>query len=426
MSPEILTIIVLVAMFLLATVLDTNLGVLGFIAAFGVGTLALGMGTDEIVRGFPAGVFVILVGLTYLFALAAGNGTVDLIVGWSMRLVRGRAALVPWIFFVLAAVLCAIGAVYAVAIVAPLAMPFARRYRIDPLLMGMMVVHGALGGAFSPISLYGSFINGLLPREGISSSPSALFLTSLAVNVVIAAAVYVVFGGPRIRPPAVSPEPDGPTSGGGVAVASPPATRTRIRTDQVVTLVGIGTLAVGTVAFGLDVGFLAMCVAGVVSLVCRDGHRAAMTSISWSTVLLVCGVITYLGVLQAAGTIDYLGGAIAGIGLPLVAALLLCYLGGVTSAFASSIGILSVVVPLAVPFLQQSTVGVIGMVSALAVSATIVDVCPFSTNGALVLANADADERPRLFRRMLVYSGAMVALGPLLAWALLVAPGWSG
>ena len=95
MSPEVLTIIVLVAMFLLATVLDTNLGVLGFIAAFGVGTLALGMGTDEIVRGFPAGVFVILVGLTYLFALAAGNGTVDLIVGWSMRLVRGRAALVP-------------------------------------------------------------------------------------------------------------------------------------------------------------------------------------------------------------------------------------------------------------------------------------------------------------------------------------------
>jgi di/tricarboxylate transporter len=430
MSPEVLTIIVLVAMFLLATVLDTNLGVLGFIAAFGVGTLALGMGTDEIVRGFPAGVFVILVGLTYLFALAAGNGTVDLIVGWSMRLVRGRAALVPWIFFVLAAVLCAIGAVYAVAIVAPLAMPFARRYRIDPLLMGMMVVHGALGGAFSPISIYGSFINGLLPREGIPSSPSALFLTSLAVNVVIAAAVYVVFGGLRIRPPAVSPEPDSPTSGGGVAVASPPTTRTRIRTrirtDQVVTLVGIGTLAVGTVAFGLDVGFLAMCVAGVVSLVSRDGHRAAMASISWSTVLLVCGVITYLGVLQAAGTIDYLGGAIAGIGLPLVAALLLCYLGGITSAFASSIGILSVVVPLAVPFLQQGTVGVIGMVSALAVSATIVDVCPFSTNGALVLANADADERPRLFRRMLVYSGAVVALGPLLAWALLVAPGWSG
>jgi len=56
--------------------------------------------------------------------------------------------------------------VFAVAIVAPLAMPFARRYGVNLLLMGMMVVHGALGGAFSPISVYGAFVNDLR-RDGV-------------------------------------------------------------------------------------------------------------------------------------------------------------------------------------------------------------------------------------------------------------------
>jgi hypothetical protein len=79
---------------------------------------------------------------------------------------------------------------------------------------------------------------------------------------------------------------------------------------------------------------------------------------------------------------------------------------------------------LAVPFLQQGHIGAVGLVTALAVSATIVDVSPFSTNGALILANANEDIRPRLYRQMLMYSGIVVAVGPALAWALLVLTGW--
>ena len=94
------------------------------------------------------------------------------------------------------------------------------------------------------------------------------------------------------------------------------------------------------------------------------------------------------------------------------------------SAFASSAGILGVAIPLALPFLQQGAVGASGMVAALAVASTVVDVSPFSTNGALVLASAPADiDREAFYRRMLVYSGIVVVTGPLLAWALLL-PGW--
>ena len=169
------------------------------------GTLAVGLSTDEIilgvpdgaeiVGGFPGDLFLLLVGLTYLFALAQNNGTIDLLVHWSMRLVRGRLAAVPWIFFFLSAVLSAIGALFAVAIVAPLAMPFARRYGVNMLLMGMMVVHGALGGAFSPISVYGAFVNETMATNGLPSSPATLFLTPLVINVVVAVGIYLLLGG---------------------------------------------------------------------------------------------------------------------------------------------------------------------------------------------------------------------------------------
>src|SRR3712207_8352954 len=42
-------------------------------------------------------------------------------------------------------------------------------------------------------------------------------------------------------------------------------------------------------------------------------------------------VLTFVFVLQEAGTIDYVGEAVTGIGAPLLVALLLCYIGAVVA-----------------------------------------------------------------------------------------------
>ncbi|GAA4884639.1 SLC13 family permease [Actinomycetospora straminea] len=445
MTPVIVSIVVLVAMFVIATVLPVNLGALGFVAAALVGVLAAGMSLDDVLAEFPGDLFLILVGLTYLFAVAHHNGTVDLLVRWSMRLVRGHLVAAPWIFFTLSAVFSAIGALFAVAIVAPLAMPFARRYGVSLLLMGMMVIHGSLAGAFSPISVYGTFVAGVVGPTGIPFSSTTLFLAPLVINIVIAAVIFVVLGGRSLagtkvahgapvgagRPSSggdgapVTTEDTGSTDATGRTDEEDDDEQVRVGRPQVLTLIGILALAVGTVGFGLDVGVLSLAIAVTLGILCPAGHAEAAKGIAWSTVLLVCGVLTYVGVLQEAGTVDVVGQAIVALGVPLLAALLLCYLGGVLSAFASSAGILGVAIPLALPFLQQGAVSPIGMVAALAVASTVVDVSPFSTNGALVLASTPADvDRDAFYRRMLVYSGIVVATGPLLAWALLVLPGW--
>ena len=150
MSPEVLSILALCVMFVIATILPVNMGVLAFVGAFLVGTLVAGMATKDIIAGFPGGLFLTLVGITYLFALAQNNGTIDWLVQMAVRAVRGRIAAIPWIMFAIAAVLTSVGAVSpgAVAIIAPIALGFAAQYKISPLLMGLLVIHGAQGGRF--------------------------------------------------------------------------------------------------------------------------------------------------------------------------------------------------------------------------------------------------------------------------------------
>jgi di/tricarboxylate transporter len=456
MSPELISILVLVVVFVIATTRSVNMGALAFAAAFAVGELVADLDADGIFAGFPGDLFVVLVGVTYLFAIARANGTTDWLVHASIRLVRGRVALIPWVMFAITGALTAIGAVSpaAVAIVAPIALSFAARYGISPLLMGAMVVHGAQGGGFSPISIYGTIVNGIVEREHLPGNEVFLFLASLIVNLVIAGVMFVLFGGLKLWAQGAVPldeaagpggapgKRDAPADGTGTAPSSGavtssgsgPATAVATRTEapdttrltpaRIATLTALVALVVAVLAFDLDAGLTSITLAVILSAAWPEDSRKAVGQIAWSTVLLICGVLTYVGVLEEIGTIKWAGEGVGGIGVPLLAAVLLCYIGAIVSAFASSVGIMGALIPLAVPFLAQGEIGAVGMVAALAVSATVVDVSPFSTNGALVLAAAPDVDRERFFRQLMIYGGIVVAVVPAVVWLVLVVPGF--
>lgn len=194
----------------------------------------------------------------------------------------------------------------------------------------------------------------------------------------------------------------------------------RLTPHQVLTLVGLVVLVAVTLIFDVDVGLVAISVAVVLTLTAPSLQKQAVDEVKWPVVLLICGVLTYVGVLEEMGTIDWVGGNVADIGIPLLAALLLCYVGAIVSAFASSVGVLGAFIPLAVPFLMQGEVGAVGTVAALAVASTVVDVSPYSTNGALVLANAREADTDVLYRQLLIYGGIVVAVAPVLVWLALV------
>jgi di/tricarboxylate transporter len=142
--------------------------------------------------------------------------------------------------------------------------------------------------------------------------------------------------------------------------------------------------------------------------------------IAWGVVLLVCGVVTYVAALQRYGTIDVVGQSIAGMNPALVAGLLICAVAAITSAVASTLGILGAMTPLAVPLMSRGEISMTGLIIALAISATVVDSTPFSPAGARAVASADDDERPRVYRGLLLWGAAMVVTAPLVTWLIFI------
>ncbi|HEU5436592.1 MAG TPA: SLC13 family permease [Telluria sp.] len=484
MSSHMISIYVLVIMFVIATILPINMGVIAFVGAFLVGTLLAGMQTKAIMAGFPAELFLTLVGITFLFAQAQNNGTIDWLVRLAVRAVRGRIAAIPWVMFGIAALLTAVGAVSpaAVAIIAPIALGFAAKYGINPLMMGLMVIHGAQGGGFSPISIYGGITNKIVQKANLPISELTTAFASLGVNLAVALVLFFVFGGMRLmrqrlpieagggtpvapyggpasvpaqgpqifddsegeafteerlarqRSPesilAVNAATPAPAPVGAAAAGAQPAATTAANEglasgpatmQQVATVVGLIVLAVLTLVYKLDIGFVAITIGLLLSIMAPQVQKRAVGQVSWPEIMLIVGVSTYVGVMEKMGTISFVGHSVASLTSPLVVALLLCFVGAVVSAFASSTAVLGSLIPLAVPFLQAGTgVDPIGFIAAMAVASTIVDVSPFSTNGALVLANAQGIDRDVFLRQLMIYGAIVTLAAPVVVWLLFV------
>ncbi|WP_314174809.1 SLC13 family permease [Streptomyces winkii] len=465
MSIHVIGVVTLALVFIVGTLRPVNIGALALVGTFLIGTLAAHESLEKILSGFPPDLFVLLVGVTYLFGLAAANGTIEWLIDRAVRLLGDRPLLVPWLIFVFSAVPTTAGALgpAGVAMLAPLCLRLGSRYGIDRRMSALMVMHGSCLGNFSPLNGLTIIVRKAAEANGLKISGGELFFGNAAYNIGLAVVIYLFFGGRTLwrehRAGALATATASTTttaattavpaaagaSAGGTGTASPvedtvpdhtvagagtstgaggagggPASALRV--DQVITLAAIVGVAVGALVFDLEIGFLALVAAALLHVVFPGRFEQADKRIVWSVVLLICGVVTLVEALQRYGTVEVIGKGIADLGAPLLTAFLLCLVAAITSAFASSAGLLGVLIPLAVPFLVQGDIGVTAVITALAISATVVDSTPFSSVGALTLANAPETERPALFRVMVVWGLAMAVTAPLLTWLFFTLP----
>lgn len=449
LDPIVLSIIVLVLVFAIASIWDVNIGTLAFPASFLVATYA-GISIDKLYQGFPVDLFLVVVGITYLFAIANANGTVSWILDGSLRLLRGRVVLLPVMVFALAFVISLVGTVGTVtlAMTLPVAMGFAYRYGLNPFLMAISTVCGAQAGYFSPIAIYNVTVSNIVQGANLPLNAGLLFVNHLLINLVLFAFAFLAFGGRKLisrRELTVASAPSGdpigrttdsqsvsPTTSSSqqsiIAVeerSSEPTvkeTPSRVRAYQVATIFGLIALITAILIFHLDPGLTSLTIALVLMLVfARKEDKTYVGKVTWPVVLMLTGILTYVGVLESVGTIDAVSHALTGIGNPKLGILSVSYLSGITSAFASSIGTMGVTVPLALPILHHaSNLSILGSVSSITASTYLVDMSPLSILGALVLANARESDRASLFRKCVAWAVAMVLLAPLLTWLAFV------
>ncbi|HKS55856.1 MAG TPA: SLC13 family permease [Steroidobacteraceae bacterium] len=409
-----LPILGLILIFVVGTLRSINLGVLSLAGTYLVGTLLTHESLADMYRGFPVDLLILLVGVTYLFGIAASNGTIERIVAAAAGRVRDRHALIPWMLFVLAAVPTMAGALgsAAAAMLAPIALRLAERCSLDRRMVALMVLHGSACGNFSPLNALGVIVLQGAAHSGLQVSASAVFLANVAYNLLLATVIFLWFRGWKAGnrdPPAQQ-----------TAVESSRRSPHAAGVTHAVTTVALVLVGLLALAFGWNVGFVALLAAVALHVLFPQSSRGAERRIPWDVVLLVCGIVTYVSALQRAGTVDAIGSGIVALGTPLLSALLICAVAAVTSAFASSAGILGVMMLLAAPFMAQGAVNVTGLVIALAISATVVDSSPFSTAGALVVANAAEAERAVVYRGLLAWAALMAITAPLATWLLFI------
>jgi len=410
---HLLGILGLTLVFVIGTWRGINLGALSLAMAFLLGGLLMHEDLAAIWRGFPVDLLILLVGVTYLFGIATANGTVERLVSAAAQRVEHRRAWIPWIVFVVSAMPTMAGALgsAAAALVAPIALRLAERCSLDRRMIGLMVLHGVASGNFSPLNPLGIIVVQGTARAGLEISAGALFVANVAYNVLLGAIIFLYFGGLRLLREGAREK---------LAAMSEAASRPALRVDQFCTVFALLAITLAALVFGLNIGILALTAAVVLQLMFRRTSAGGERKIAWDVVLLVCGIITYVALLQRYGTVDMIGDGIAALNAPLLGALLICAVGAATSAFASSAGILGAMILLAAPFMLQGGVGVTGFVIALAISSTVVDSSPFSTAGALVVANTTESERESVYRGLLAWAGVMVLSAPLVSWLLFV------
>ena len=404
------SIIALAIAIVISCITTLNIGLLSITFAFLVGVLWGGMKIADLLKGFPVSLLILLVGVSYLFSLAEANGTLEKLARYFIRGVRGRAAFLPIVYFVIAFILSSIGpgCIPVTALLAPPALLAASEIGISPFLMSLMVIYGGIAGTLSPIAATGVVANGIIAKFGLPYMGDKIYLSITIVSSVIAAAAFLLFGGLRLL------REKKRLSASQMSVE-------KFTPIQILTVVGMGFLVVAVIFLNSDVGLTALLIGVILSALDRGTESKAIKSMPWGTILLVTGVTVLIELMGKLGGTDLLASGIAGISTPSTIALTLSFAGALISVYASTVG---VVYPTFLPLVPGVLAKLGGgnpvpLVLSIVISGSLVDASPLSTLGALALASApEKVDKNRLYRNLMIWGLSMCVIGSVLSWLL--------
>ena len=397
-----------------------NVGILAIGLAWVTGFYWAGADIAEIFGAFPLSLFMILFGVTFFFGLAQANGTLTKIVGFMIRLAYGQTFTLPITFFCLAFGLAAIGPgnIGAVALLAPLAIAIAVKTGIGSFFMTVMLINGANAGTFSPFSPTGIIANGLIAKLGLAMEPwTQVFLPSLLAQSFIALGCYAVLI-TRMRRQQMAMH----FSADEITKSSEPFDR-----RQIMTILTIGLFVSGIIFLKFDIGFWAVTLAAGLMLCNAADGKAAMSTVPWSVIMMVCGVSMFINVMAKTGGLELFTTLLAQISNPANVTGMLALVAGVVSSYSSSSGvIMPAFIPIVPGLIEKIGAGSpVALVASINVGSHVVDVSPLSTLGALCLAQAAKyEDKTKLFRQLLVFGLSMSLVGASICYLFFGVLGW--
>jgi len=418
MNLAVLSVLALFIAILVSCFTSLNVGVLAMALAWIVGVYAGGMPIATVLAGFPVPLFLTLVGMTLLFALAQTNGTLDRLAHHAVQSCRGNRGMIPIIFFMLAFMLASMGPgnIATAALLAPMAMATAGRVGIPLFLMAIMVGNGANAGSLSPFAPTGIIVNGIMARIALPGHELSTYLYNASAHALVAFGGYFLFGGLKLFARA---------GGETFTLETAEAHAHRFATKHWITLATIAVLllsvilvkdlrATGSIGMAAFVASVFLVLTG-----CADDGEA-IKKMPWRVILMVCGVTVLIAILEKAQGIDLLVSLVSKFATKSTVTGVVSFLTGIVSVYSSTSGVvLPAFLPM-VPGLAASLGGAnpVAIAAAMNVGGHLVDVSPLSTIGALCVAGASAEESRPLFNKLLAWGLSMSIVGALIAYLL--------
>lgn len=408
----VLSLIVLCITLVVAFVCKLNSGLVAIAVSLLLARIA-GISDKFLISSFNNSLFLMLLGVMYLFAIAQENKTLELLAKKTFALCRGHAKLLPVVIFLVSAVISGIGPglISVTALVAVLIVALAKEMNTPVIRLAPFGLLGAFAGGLTPITPSGIVSVDVAGKNGIAgvegSLPWKMVLTCALYAAVLYFFVYK-WHKEKSRPVAPKGEEE-PTEA--------------FSAKQIATLVGILVVAVVSSVFKINVGLISFAVAVILSLFRVADEGAALKKVPWGTLVMITGVGILISLVTELGGIDLLSDTLSKLSTTKTAAAIMALLSGVMSWVSSASG---VVMPTLIPTVPDMVAAVPGtdaveLVNCISIGANMAAMSPLSSCGALMLAaytssgEISPKDRNRMFLRLFILSACGVALTSVLA-----------
>lgn len=401
----------------LSMVTTINVGVVCLAFAWIVGVLLGGMSPGDLLDGFPTQLFVTLAGVTLLFSMARGNGTLERVTERAVRLCRGHTGILPIMFFFLALGLSTIGpgSIGATALLAPPAMAVAQRTGISFFIMAVMIGNGALAGSLSPFSPTGVVANSVMARMGFPDLEWITFRNNILGHTLVAFGGYAVLGGLKLF------------GRGRASAAAVEQTVHPMEPRHHLTLTLIVLLLIGVIGFELEVGMTALTAATILTFARAADEKEAIRGMPWGVMLMVTGVTVLITLMEKTQGLNLFTDLLVRLSTTESVTAVVAFVTGVVSVYSSTSGVVLPAFLPTVPGIVERLGGLnpIAVASAMNVGSHLVDLSPLSTTGALCLAGIPAGVDPQgLFNKLLAWGLSMTVIGALVCWLMFSRTTW--
>lgn len=370
--------------------------IIGFARNVNVGILSIGfamvltllfkdqIAAADVIGGFGTSLFIQMVGVTYLFAIINGNGTLELLAKKIVNLVPAHA--IPFVMFIIGMVLSAAGpgSIPCLAIIPVIAIPISVSAGINPIMTSIIGDMGAMAGRMSPLTPEAAVVRGLMEKQGMDGNTVPIMVCTAVTSVVCCVFVYIYYKGWKVDKTAVTGEKE---------------VLSKFTVQQYLSLAGLLVLAFGVLVLSWNVGLTGFLIGSVLCIFGCGEEKKAVKEIPWNVIIMVLGVGMLMNIVSLSGGVDILVSALQSVMNIKTANPIMAILSGLMSFFSSGLG---VVFPTLVPICGSLASGIgadgVYLVAMVVIGGTIAGYTPISTTGALIMAGvAQQEDAEKLF-----------------------------